>query len=83
MAVISIVTYGLLFYAFIQLNVIVHKLKLLNLPFKAFLQNIQLIQRAYYLAKTFGHYMGINLRSIAVFMARQVLYIPQIDPIFQ
>ena len=54
-----------------------------NLHFKAFLQNSQLIQRTFYPAKTFGSHMGINLGSSGVFMARQSLYITQIDPIFQ
>lgn len=37
------------------------------------LQNIQLIQLAFYLAKTFGSYRSIYLRSPGVFMARQIL----------
>lgn len=55
----------------------------LNLHFKVFLQDIQHIHQAFYQAKTFGSQMCKNFRSPAVFLTRQILDIPKVDPVFQ
>ena len=38
--------------------------------YQTYLLDIQLIQRAFYLAEAFGSYMGIYLRGLWVFMAQ-------------